>query len=287
MVKIDRGIDPVLEITSPQSGSGPVVFAAPHSGRCYPEAWLRSCKLSVDRLRSVEDAFVDRLFAGAPSHGSALLCARFPRSYVDVNRARTDLSLGQRRDGHGPESARARVGLGVIPHSIGANTPIYNIQPAEMEIEHRLEHYYDVYHRALDRLMGDTLRAHGQTLLIDCHSMPDSGAMNGRRADIVLGDCFGTSCAPHIIGHAAQILREIGYSVAINHPYAGGYITQRHGRPHEDCHALQIEINRALYMNAVTLRATRGFGILSQNLERFIAAMTSDFRHVIHPIAAE
>lgn len=239
------------------------------------------------KLRSVEDAYVDQLFSQVPNHGAPLLRARFARSFVDVNRARSDLSLVQRPDMCGPESPRARAGLGVIPLSIGLDMPIYKTPPSQAEITHRLSHYYDNYHAALEGLVDAALRTHGQALLIDCHSMPGTGAMGAKRADFVLGDCYGMSCDNAILRHAAEILRGMGYRVGINHPYAGGYITQRHGRPHEGRHALQIEISRALYMNPVTLRRAASFDRLAQNMDSFARAMIDRFGKATHLVAAE
>lgn len=285
---IDRDIDPVFEIVKARGQSAPVIFAAPHSGRCYPATWLRRAALTKAKLRSVEDAYIDRLFGAAPRHGAALIRARFARSFVDVNRSRCDLALNQRGHFAGPESARARAGLGVIPLSIGANRVIYSAAPGPCEIEHRLSHYYDAYHGALDGLIETALSAHGQVLLIDCHSMPGGGAgYTARRPDIVLGDCFGTSCAPYILKFAAHVLRGMGYGVAINHPFAGGYITQHYGRPHDERHALQVEISRSLYMNAMTLRPTVGFDTLALNLSQFIRKMIAEFGEGAHSIAAQ
>jgi len=284
--RVDKAIDPVLHIARPGGATGAVIFAAPHSGRCYPPGWLRDCRISAAQLRSVEDAFVDHLFAGVTQYGSPLLRARFARSFVDVNRARHDLSLSQ-RGSSGPESLRARVGLGVIPLAIGADRPIYKAPPPLDVISHRLVRYYDAYHAALDELMGAAMAMHGQALLIDCHSMPGEGPMQTKRPDIVLGDRYGTSCDISVLRFAAQTLRAMGYRVAVNHPYAGGYITQRHGRPVEGRQALQIEISRSLYMNGVTLRKTSGFDALSRNMDIFARAMIGQFDQSAHYVAAE
>ena len=283
---IDRAIDPVLRIARPDGRAGAVIFAAPHSGRCYPAAWLRDCRLSAAQLRSVEDAYVDQLFAGVTQCGAPLLRARFARSFVDVNRARSDLSLSQ-RGSSGPESMRARVGLGVVPLAIGADRPIYKAEPTVELISHRLAHYYDAYHAALDELMDAAMSAHGQALLIDCHSMPGEGPMKTRRPDMVLGDRYGVSCDVSVLRFAADTLRASGYRVAVNHPYAGGYITQRHGRPAQGRQALQIEISRTLYMNSVTLRKTSGFDALSRNMDIFARAMIGQFGQSAYSVAAE
>ena len=286
LTNIDSRINPVLHIGRPRGMTGPVVFAAPHSGRCYPSAWIRGCRLSAAQLRSVEDAYVDQIFASVTQYGAPLLRARFARSFVDVNRARHDLSLSQ-RGSSGPESMRARAGLGVVPLAIGADRPIYKVEPTQDAITHRLAHYYDAYHAALDDLMDEAVSMHGHALLIDCHSMPGEGPMKTRRPDIVLGDRYGVSCDISVLRFAADTLRAMGYKVAINHPYAGGYITQRHGRPSEGRQALQIEISRTLYMNGVTLRKISGFEALSQNMEKFARAMMNQFGQSAGLVAAE
>lgn len=247
-----------LDCRLPAHQTMPVVVASPHSGSDYPAEFLAQAAVPLAALRRAEDAFVDELFGAAPSLGMPLLAARFPRSYVDANREPYELDPAM-FEGPLPRplnhrTTRVAAGLGMIPRVAASGEAIYRGRvPAEM-IEHRLEACWRPYHLALSNLVEQTYSRFGAALLIDAHSMPSSVSGMGvrdrdSRVDIVLGDNHGESCAPDLVEHAEYWLAARGLRVLRNQPYAGGFTTQRYGRPGLARHALQIEINRALYMD--------------------------------------
>jgi len=242
----------------PLRQAAPVVVASPHSGATYPRAFLAQTAVPLSALRRAEDAFVDQLFATAPALGIPLLAARFPRSFVDVNREPYELDPGM-FDGPLPRSlnhrtTRVAAGLGMIPRMAASGEAIYRGRVSSDEIERRLEACWRPYHAALSALVDQTHRQFGGALLIDAHSMPSSASGTGprereQRLDIVLGDNHGESCSPLLVDCAEQWFVRNGLKVQRNQPYAGGFTTQRYGKPSLNRHALQIEINRALYMD--------------------------------------
>lgn len=267
------GLDPAFDILEPEIRSSAVTFNSPHSGARYPASFLASSRLDPRTLRRSEDAYVDELFLSAPRFGAPLMRAHFPRAFVDVNREPYELDP-RMFDGRLPPFANTRSlrvagGLGTIARIVGDAQEIYGARLPVEEALDRIECIYKPYHAALRRLVARAHRAHGVALLIDCHSMPSIGvARDDRsRADIVLGDRYGASCSPAIVDFVEQELRGLGFNVARNRPYAGGYITEHYGAPGTDVHALQIEINRALYMNEQTHEKHRGFQDLAASLE--------------------
>jgi N-formylglutamate amidohydrolase len=240
-----------VDYLAPAVHLGGVVVACPHSGRYYPPELLTATRLDRFTLRRSEDAFVDQLFGAAPTHGADLLMSVFARAYVDVNRGAEELDPllidGLVSTDLGKVSERVKAGLGVIPRTVGDGINIYR-QPLDLaQVKQRLDEVHLPWHQALEARMANAVRRNGAALLLDCHSMPGS-ASGDPPFDVILGDRFGSSCAPIIVNEAMAYLRAAGLKVSRNDPYAGGYSTMRHGRPHERHHALQIEINRSLYM---------------------------------------
>jgi len=233
----------------------PLILASPHSGRDYPADFVAASRLDPLALRRSEDSFVDELFAAAPSLGAPLLSARFPRAYVDANREAYELDPAMFSDALpgfvNVASPRVRMGLGTIARIVASGEEIYAGKLRFAEARRRIDGLYRPYHRALRRLVEETEALFGGYLLIDCHSMPSAaGSICGSEgADIVLGDCYGTSCAPAILEAARRFFAVRGFAVSINAPYAGGFTTEHYGDPRRGRHALQIEINRALYMD--------------------------------------
>ncbi len=248
-------IEPAFDILEPVERASPVVFNSPHSGARYPASFLASSRLDPRALRRSEDAFVDELFASAPSFGAPLMRAHFPRAFLDVNREPYELDP-RMFDGRLPPFANTRSlrvagGLGTIARIVGEAQEIYGARLPVSEALERIESIYKPYHRALKRLVARAYRSHGIALLIDCHSMPSVGLARDERAraDIVLGDRYGASCSPAIVDFVEHEFRSLGLETTRNRPYAGGYITEHYGAPASDLHALQIEINRAIYMD--------------------------------------
>jgi N-formylglutamate amidohydrolase len=257
-----------------QSPPTPLVFASPHSGRLYPEDMRAAPGLDALSLRRSEDAFVDDLIATAPELGVATLGARYARAYIDVNREAFELDPGMFAD-ELPDFARARTarvaaGLGAIARVVAEGQEIYARKLTFAEARDRIDRAHRPYHLALERLLGEAQAAHGFAILVDWHSMPAAAARaSGRErpADMVLGDRFGAACASVLSARVEHELETMGYRVARNTPYAGGYTTEHYGRPARRVHALQIEINRGLYLDEARLAPTAGFRTLKRRLE--------------------
>jgi N-formylglutamate amidohydrolase len=244
----------IYELQRPTVERRPLILASPHSGAHYPADFIAASRLDPLTLRRSEDSFVDELFAAAPSLGAPLLSARFPRAYLDVNREAYELDPAMFADALpgfvNTASARVRMGLGTIARIVANGEEIYTGKLRFADARRRIDGLYHPYHRALRCLVEDTEALFGGCLLVDCHSMPSAaGAVCGGTADIVLGDCHGAACAPIILETARRFFAARGFTVAINTPYAGGFTTEHYGDPPRRRHALQIEINRALYMD--------------------------------------
>ncbi len=274
----------------------PLIFASPHSGRDYPNELLRNSRLDRHALRQSEDSYVDLLFDEAPRFGAPMLRALFPRAFVDVNRARDELDprmfaddVPKRAD---TRSSRVIAGLGVIPRIVADGQDIYGRKLYYLDATRRLAACYDPYHEALTQLIDEARARFGIAVVIDCHSMPSAGGAPFRagepRIDFVLGDRFGSSCDPSIVAETEDALRGFGYQVARNAPYAGGYVASSYGRPREGVHVLQIEINRALYLDERRIARTGGFDALRRNMTALIEHLVmSRGEELRRPQAAE
>ena len=274
---------PPFEIVPATAPRTPFVFSAPHSGDVYTRDLLETTRLDRQTIRRSEDTFVDRLFEQVVALGAPLIKANFPRAYVDLNRAPNELDPDMFS---GPldmpvalESPRVAGGLGVIARIVGDRQEIYPGQLAPSEALRRLEQLYHPYHEALAGLIEETVDRFGTCVLVDCHSMP-SGAVKTNaseiRSDVILGDRFGTSCASALADSFARQMRRNGLAPGLNRPYAGGYITEHYGRP-PIVHALQIEINRALYMDEASYTLAPSFASLQRTLTTVTAAVIEDF----------
>jgi N-formylglutamate amidohydrolase len=265
--------DPPFEIIEPAEYRGAVVFNSPHSGRIYPRAFLLASRLDLATLRRSEDAFFDDLVAGVVPRGYPLMRAHFPRCYVDVNREPYELDPrmfeGRLPSFANTRSMRVAGGLGTVARVVGDAQEIYDQRISVDDALRRIDGLYKPYHRSLRRLFTRVHRSFGAAVLIDCHSMPSTaGAKDERpRADVVLGDRYGTSCVGVISDLIERTLRNCGYSVSRNKPYAGGFITEHYGNPAAGLHAIQLEINRALYMDERRYERSPTFGKLAAELE--------------------
>lgn len=274
---------PAVEVLEPASLLSPVIFASPHSGRDYPAALLKNARLDRHGLRQSEDSYVDLLFETAPRYGAPLLRALFPRAYVDVNRSRNELDPRMFADELPPEadtrSNRVIAGLGVIPRIVADGQDIYARKLRHSDAERRLMSCYDPYHAALAQLIDSAVSAFGCAVVIDCHSMPSAGGApmrpGERSIDFVLGDRFGASCAPAVTEIADATLTGMGYETARNAPYAGGYVAASYGRPVTGVHVLQIEINRALYLDEKRITRTEAFDELRTSIITMIKRLTN------------
>jgi len=280
---------PPLDLRRPAARILPLVVASPHSGSDYPPAFVAASRLDPLTLRRSEDAFVDEIFAGAPRLGAPLLAARFPRAYIDVNREAYELDPAMFADALpdyvNARSPRVRMGLGTIARVVASGEEIYDAKLCFADAESRIETLYRPYHTALHRLVEETAADFGFCLVVDCHSMPSGahGAVGREAPDIVLGDCHGAACAPQIIETARRHLMRRGFAVALNAPYAGGFTTGHYGQPGQGCHALQIEINRAIYMDERSYRRLPGFAELGDEMAALIARLGEAAREVSAP----
>jgi N-formylglutamate amidohydrolase len=283
-----------VEVCTPAQLASPVIFTSPHSGRRYPPELLRMSRLDRHSLRQSEDCYVDLLFDSAPAYGAPLLRALFPRAWVDVNRSRDELDQRMFIDPL-PSSAdtrsnRVRAGLGVIPRIVADGQDIYDRKLKFFEARRRLAACYDPYHDALSGLIASARAKFGCAIVIDCHSMPSAGGApfrEGERAiDFVLGDRFGASCSPSAPALVEEVLGSEGYLVSRNAPYAGGHVATAYGRPSEGVHVLQIEINRALYLDEKRITRTAGFEPLKRRLEKVVAGLATLGPSALRPAQA-
>lgn len=281
-------LDPPFEVAEPSSLALPLVFSSPHSGSVYPRRFLAAARLEKAVLRRSEDAFVDELFAAAAALGAPLIKARFPRAYLDLNREPYELDPrmfeGRLPPYANTRSLRVAGGLGTIARVAGQAQEIYAGRVPVGEALERIEKLYKPYHARLRALLDRALRVFGIAVLIDCHSMPSGSPRPGpaaragggeaaQKPDIVTGDRFGVSCGGHIISAAEETLRHCGYAVQRNKPYAGGFITEHYGDPAKGCHAMQIEVNRALYMDESAVCKNERFAKVAGDLLRAVGAL--------------
>ena len=285
-----KAFAPAVKVAKPHIWRSGVIFASPHSGNIYPKAFIGRSGLNEQALRRNEDAFIEELFAPVVDLGAPLLSAQFPRCFVDVNRAPDELpyewTSNSPNSGTKGVSPRAEAGLGVIPTMLSETTQIYKKPLSYRAARARLAALYHPYHDALQDLITEASLGFGSVLLIDCHSMPGFAPMGSRRPDIILGDRFGVSCHPETIARVENIFRRQGYNVTRNYPYAGGYVTQHYGKPRAGIEALQIEINRDLYLNPVTMKKKRGYEALAEAL-KLVAAEIIDGQTQFDAMAAE
>jgi N-formylglutamate amidohydrolase len=294
----DRSTSLPFEIVAPAEWTAPAVFNSPHSGREFPEEFLRQSRLPLMALRKSEDCFIDELFLSCVDHGAPLLRALAPRSYIDLNREPYELDprmFSSDLPGYANTgSPRVAGGLGTIPRIVSEGEDIYRGRLDFAEVRKRIDQIYLPYHRTLSALTNAVLSKAGEVLLVDCHSMPASATAHVAApapgmVDVVLGDRFGASCAEDISAFVEDRLQRHGLRVLRNKPYAGGFITQNHGAPHRGQHALQIEINRGLYMNEATLEKNRDFGAVRAVLEDMTGALLAFMEERLEPaqLAAE
>jgi len=286
-------LDPSHDILAPAGGiQSPFVFNSPHSGRAYPRSFVSSSRLDTMTLRRSEDAFVDELFAGVIDLGAPLMHARFPRAFVDVNREAYELDPSM-FDGRLPSFANTRSmrvagGLGTIARIVADGAEIYSAPISVAEGLDRIERYYKPYHRSLRSLVDQAHSAYGTAIVVDCHSMPSARVTqeNRRRPDFVLGDRYGTSCTSILTDVAQETLQRLGYTVARNKPYAGGYITETYGNPSAGLHSIQIEINRSLYMDELRYVRAGGFAWLVADITQLCRRLTSVSVEAFRPVRA-
>lgn len=277
--RLPQAFFPSYDVLRPASGRAPFVFSSPHSGRIYPAEFLAQTRLDPATLRRSEDCFVDKLFESVASLGAPLISARFPRAYLDLNREPYELDaelIGEALPGYAnTQSIRVAGGLGTVARIVADGENIYSGRLSLAHVMARVEQLYFPFHSELNRLVDETQRTFGFAILIDCHSMPSASMTpgSGSRPDIVIGDRYGASANPAISNLVRSAFAKRGFNVQMNRPYAGGYITEHHGLPARGVHALQLEINRALYMNERTFEPSRRYQALQNELSEIASEL--------------
>jgi N-formylglutamate amidohydrolase len=289
LARMDQALSPPYTITQPLGEAAtPVVLSSPHSGRVYPRAVLDRLRVDGPTLLALDDGPIDKLMQpGCEAGGAVLVAARYPRVVVDLNREPDELDpdVVQNPDALAAElrvTARARAGLGVVPSRVGGQA-LWRGRLSAAELRQRLEGVFHPYHAALEALMRERRERMGVALLLDCHSMPGLVAAGEPAVDAALGDRFGRSCSAEVVAAAEAVLRGAGLRVARNRPYAGGYITGRHGRPEAGMHALQLELRRGLFMDEATHVPHAGFAALQHVLEELTATLAAAARRLAAP----
>jgi N-formylglutamate amidohydrolase len=285
-------LSPGFTVLEPKEQLAPFVFCSPHSGKVYPRALLDRSRLDAHALRKSEDCFVDQLFLGASRLGAPLIAARFPRAYLDVNREPYELDPLLFDEPLPPfanaQSMRVAGGLGTIARIVADGEEIYRDPPPLAAALERIERLYKPFHAALHELIARTQAGFGIALLVDCHSMPSASmsSSGSSKPDFVIGDRFGASCDPRVTRAVREAIAHLGYQAHINRPYAGGFITEHYGRPAHRVHALQIEINRALYLDETTLRPTANFVRLQRDLTALVQRLFAGMPPLVERRAA-
>jgi N-formylglutamate amidohydrolase len=265
MTQLDGESSPPFEIVEPATWRAPIIFNSPHSGSLYPQDFVAASRIDLAALRRSEDSFMDELIGDLSQRGFPVVRVNFPRSYVDVNREPYELDprmfTGRLPSFANTRSMRVAGGLGTIPRVVGDGQEIYRERLSVDDALARIEALYKPYHRALRRLINKAHQNFGTVVVVDCHSMPSIGVSRDepRRPDVVIGDRYGTSCAPLIPDMVEETMRALGYSVGRNKPYAGGFITEHYGNPASGLHAVQLELNRAIYMDERRRERSPGF----------------------------
>ena len=270
------------DVLYPASLKAPVILASPHSGTDYPKDFVKSSRLDYLSLRRSEDSFIDQIFSNAPKYGLPLLRARFPRAYVDPNREPFELDPSMFEDKLpdyvNTQSSRVLAGVGTIAKIVANGKNIYREKLTFAEAATRITEHYRPYHKTLSKLLSEAQGLYGGYFLIDCHSMPSVGGPKdpdaGKlRADIILGDCFGSSCSEHLMFTVHNFFTQLNYKVERNRPFAGGFSTQHYGKPNHRCHALQIEINRGLYMDETSIKPRPGMIKLQSDINKLMTML--------------
>jgi N-formylglutamate amidohydrolase len=282
----------VYRIERPARQDTAVIFASPHSGRQYGAGFLAQTVLDARMIRSSEDAYIDQIFAAAPQFGAPLLLAEMPRAYLDLNRAPDELDPGVIEGvARSPHNPRVASGLGVIPRVVAGGRAIYRGKLTLAEAEVRIAQVWQPYHRALRALMEDTHSQFGEAVLIDCHSMPHE-AIDGHtrpghlRPDVVLGDRFGAAAGRDVMDRIEAAFANAGLRVARNAPFAGAFIAQSYGRPVSGRHVVQVEIDRALYLDEARVEPLPGFAAFRAMMAGVVAEIAGIGRQSL-PLAAE
>lgn len=276
----------------PERVASPVVLSVPHAGRDYRPALLKAARLPRHMLETLEDRLVDRLIWRATAAGATALIATAPRAEIDLNRDEREIDpllvAPPLPPGRFVQSVRTRGGIGLIPSRINGAGAIWIERIAREELDRRIRDIHRPYHEALERVLGEARERYGAAVLLDCHSMPPrTAAERNRRGMVVFGDRHGTSAAAELLDAAVATAQSLGYQTACNTPYAGGYVSRRHGRPEKGVHAIQIEIDRSAYLDTELRQPGPGFDSACSLLAAIVDAIEARLTESDQAIAAE
>lgn len=277
----DFSSEAAVHVFAPAEQRVPFIFSSPHSGRHYPQRFIEMSRLDGHQIRRSEDCYVDQLVESVVPLGAIMVAAQFPRSYVDANREPFELDAamfaGRLPDECNTRSIRVASGLGTLPRIVMDGVEIYNKRLPVAEALMRIESCYSPYHAALTYWLEQTEERFGHAIMIDCHSMPSTAAqtVGGLKSDIIIGDRYGHSASPQLVGYLGELFKQKGYNVAYNRPYAGGFITEHYGSQRATWQALQIEICRGLYLNENDYMPTQNFATLKADLSACFADLTA------------
>lgn len=281
--------DPPFLRIGPSAPASPVVLSVPHAGRAYSEALLNASRLPREKLETLEDRFVDRLIWRAQALGSIAIVASAPRAAIDLNRDEREIDPTMVVPPPSPrgllQSPRTRGGLGLVPCRISGAGSIWLYRLPREELERRIATIHAPYHAEIGRALQETRERFGVAILLDCHSMPPRDDGKGPR--IVFGDRHGTSIAPEFLNAAIGAAEAAGHEVGLNVPYAGGHITARHGQPHRQIHALQLELDRSLYLDPALKEPGEGFDLTARLIAEIAAAVAARALAPPYAVAAE
>lgn len=261
----------------------PLVFDSPHSGLLCPEDFQYACRQN-DLYHDV-DRYIEDLFSSAPHEGAALLYTDIIRSYIDLNRAVDDIDPSLLASpwpfGEINPTPRSHAGIGLIRRLVKPGIPLYDRFLSASEIKHRIEHYYHPYHEALETLLDDAHYAFGQVWHINCHSMSSRSAIpkrpiglhgnRGKAVDFCLGDRDGTTCSRDFMYRLRTFIKSLGYTVTVNDPFKGVEIIERTSDPSRGRHSVQIEINKALYMNEKTFEKLKHYDSFKNDVRQIVS----------------
>lgn len=276
---------PSFQLTYPLTDAAPVVLDSPHSGTRYPDDFGHD--LDLAQLRPAEDTYVDHLFGVGPALGMSLLAAEFPRTYIDVNRALDDvdpLLMADQWPGPLSTDGKSRLGKGLVWRLLDDGTPIYRRRLSTSEVQGRIDRCWRPYHMALKTLLDQTADAHGGVLHLNCHSMPSVAAQLATdepglvHPDIVLGDRDGTSADPELTRLLADAFQRLGYACWVNRPYKGVELVRAYANPSRERHSIQLEVNRALYMDEQSLALKPRYHTLKDDLHRVLCVAREAMR---------
>lgn len=281
-----------VEVSGQGPAVAPIVFSVPHAGRDYPASVLARSRLPVDVLQRLEDRYADLLVTELVAAGHVAVVAKAPRAVIDLNRNPRDIDVctvsGIPRGLHLVQSPKQRGGLGLFPRFLPRVGDLWTAPLGWEEAESRIRLIHAAYHAEIERQIDRIAARYGQALLLDVHSMPPLTSGGGAaRADIVIGDRFGVSASPRLADIARATAQRHGLAVAVNHPYPGYYLIERHGRPKAGRHALQIEISRDLYLDDALDGAGPGLPAIHAMLADVTEALAEELTRGDFAVAAE